>query len=67
MHYFSGVKSFWSIQNNQSVTEAIKKLNSRNKVLSIASYGFSTLDINIQQNKLKNVMRELITFSFKGE
>lgn len=27
MHYFSGIKSFWIVQNNQSVTDAIKKIN----------------------------------------
>ena len=66
MHYFSGVKSFWSVQNNQPVTDSIKTLNSRNKALSIAAYNFSILFTNIPHNKLKNLMRELIDFCFKG-
>ena len=66
MHYFSGVKSFWSVQNNQPVTDSIKTLNSRNKALSIAAYDFSILYTNIPHNKLKNLMRELIDFCFKG-
>ena len=31
------VKSFWPLKNNQSVIDAIKKHNSRNKALSIAT------------------------------
>ena len=66
MHYFSGVKSFWLVQNNHPVMDAIKKLNSRNKALSIAAYHFSTLCTNIVHDKLKNLMRELINFCFTG-
>lgn len=65
MHYFSGVKSFWSVQNNQPLFDTIKKLNRRNKALSIAFFDFSTLYTTIAYNKLKNVIRELINFSFK--
>ena len=43
MHYFSGVKSFWPVQNNQPVIDAIKKFSSRNKALSISTYDVSTL------------------------
>ena len=64
--YFSGVKSFWPIQNNQPVIEAIKKLNGRSKANSISTFDFSTLYTNIPHAKLKNVLRELINFCFKG-
>ena len=67
MHYYAGIKSLWPLQINQPVIDAIKKLNSRNKVLSIGTYDFSTLHTNIPHNKLKNVMRKLINFYFKGE
>ena len=66
MHYFSEIKSFCPIQNNHPRIDQIKKLNSRNNALPIATYGFSALYANILQNKLKNVMRELINFCFKG-
>lgn len=66
MHYFAAVKSFWPIQSNQPIIGAIKKRNSRNKTLSIATYGFSTFFTNIPQNKLKAVMRQLIILRFKG-
>ena len=46
-------------ENNQPVIDGIKKLNSRKKALSIATYDFSTLYTNIQYNELRNVMREL--------
>ena len=65
MHYFSGVKSFWSVPNNESFIDVIKKLNSRNKALSIATYKLSTLYTNIAQNKLKNMMKKLINYCFQ--
>ena len=66
LHYFSEIKSFWSARNNQPVIDVIKKRNSRNKALSIATYDLPIFYTNIAQNKVKNVMRKLISFSFKG-
>ena len=66
MHYFSKVKSFWPVQNNQPAIDVSEKLNSRNKVLSITTYDFSTPYTNIPHNKRKNVMSELINACFKG-
>ena len=61
-YYFSGIKSFCPVRNNQPALYAIKKLNTRNKALSIATYDFSTLNTNILHNKLKNVMRDEFLF-----
>ena len=47
MLYFSAVKSFWPAQNNKPVIDATKKLNKRNKAMSIATCYFPTLYINI--------------------
>ena len=66
MHYFPGVKLFWSARNKQPVIDVIKKFNSRNKALSIATYDLPILYTNIAQNKLKNVVRKLINISFEG-
>ena len=66
MHYLSGVKSFWSARNNQPAIDVIKKLNSRNKALSIATCDLPIRYTNIGKNKLKNVMRKLINCSFEG-
>ena len=66
MHHISGVKSFWPVQNNQPVIDVIKKLNGRNKTLSIATYDISGFYTNIPLSKLKNLTRERIKFCFKG-
>lgn len=48
-----GVQSIWAVQNNQPFIDAIKKeLNNGNKSLSIATFGSSTLYVNIPLNKL---------------
>ena len=64
MLYFSAVKSFWPVQNNKPVIDATKKLNKRNKAMSIATCYFPTLYF-IQQTKY-DVKIELINFCFKG-
>ena len=64
MHYFSGVNSFWPVQNNWPVVDAIKNLTVEIKALSIRTFDISTLYANIPNNKVKNVMRELINFCF---
>ena len=65
-HYYSSVKTFWPIQSNQAVLQAIDKINSRNKAVSITTFDFSTLYTNISHHKLKSVMSELINFCFNG-
>ena len=64
--YFSGVKSFWPIQDNSSVIKNINKLNTRNRAKSITTFDFSTLYTSIPHDKLKNALREVINFGFKG-
>ena len=64
--YFSGVKTFWPILNNLPVINAIKQLNDRKKAYSISTFDFATLYTNIPHGKLKNVLREIINFCFKG-
>ena len=65
-YFYSGVKTFWSIQNNQPAINAINKLNSRNRAGSISTFDFSTLYTNIPHHKLKSVMSNLINFCFHG-
>ena len=65
-HFFSGVKTFWPIQNNVPVINNIKKLNKRHKALSVSSFDFSTLYTNIPHDKLLHVLNELIDFCFQG-
>ena len=52
-------------QNNESVINAISKLNVRNKELSIASYDVSILNTIIPRNKLKKLRDEPVNDCFK--
>ena len=65
MHCFSVVQSFWPVQINQPLIDAIKKLSSRSKELPITTYEFSTLYTNIRDNKLKYLMKRADEFVFQ--
>ena len=65
-HFFSGVKTFWVVQDKQPIIDAIHKINKRRNAKSITTYDFSTLYTNIPHNKLIDVMNELTDFCFKG-
>ena len=65
MHCFSVLQSFWPVQINQPLIDAIKKLSSRSKELSITTYEFSTLYTNIRDNKLKYLMKRADEFVFQ--
>ena len=64
--FFSGVNTFWVVQNNKPVTQSIKKLNTRNQAFSISTFDFSTLYTKIPHNKLIKVLHSLIDFCFDG-
>ena len=66
LQFFSGINSFWVIQNNKPVVRNIKKLNSRNKAHTVSTFDFSTLYTKIPHDKLVSVMDELIDFCFRG-
>lgn len=65
-YFFSYVKTFWVIQNNEDVINSIKKLNKRNALKSMATFDFSTLYTKIPHEKLLEVMNELVDFCFQG-
>ena len=65
-HFFSGVKTFWTVQNNKQVIDSIAKLSKRNKALSVSTFDFSTLYTKIPHSKLLHVLNDLIDFCFKG-
>ena len=52
MYYFSRVKLFWPVQNNQPITDAIKKRSNINKGWSTATYDLFMLSTNITNTKL---------------
>ena len=64
--YFSGVKSFWPIQDNSKVINSLNRINNRSKAKTITTFDFSTLYTSIPHDKLKNALREVINFGFKG-
>ena len=64
--FFSGLNTFWVVQNNKPITDAINKLNERNKANSISNFDFSTLYTKLPHNKLLMVLHHLIEFCFDG-
>lgn len=63
--FFSVVKSFRTIYNNQSVTDTIKNPNGCNKASSIVCFNFSTLSANNPHRKLIRALNKHIDFHFK--
>ena len=64
--FFSGVNTFWVVQNNKPVIQSIKRLNSRSRATSISTFDFSTLYTKIPHKKLIKVLHSLIDFCFDG-
>ena len=64
--FFSGVNTFWVIQNNRPVTDAIKNINNRKAAKSITTFDFSTLYTKIPHPKLIDALNSLTNFCFKG-
>ena len=64
--FYSQVKTFWVIQNNEHVIKSIEKLNKRNSVRSMSTFDFSTLYTKIPHEKLIQVMNSITDFCFQG-
>ena len=64
--FFSGVNTFWVIQNNQPVIKAIKKINDRRQGRSVETFDFSTLYTKIPHIKLTDVLCKMVDFCFSG-
>ena len=64
--FFSGINTFWVIQNSRQVTEAIKKINKRGYARSVNTFDFSTLYTKIPHDKLIFVLHSIVDFCFKG-
>ena len=63
---FSGVNTFWVIQNSQPVLSTLDKINCKNNAKTISSFDFSTLYTNIPHSKLLDELSGIIKFIFKG-
>ena len=63
---WSGVKTFWTIQNNSSLINTVNKLNTRKSAKRMSTFDFSTLYTKIPHDKLLHVLSEITDFAFKG-
>ena len=63
---WSGIKTFWIIQNSYPVVSSINKLNKRKAAKSMSTFDFSVLYTKIPHDKLLYVLNEITDFAFKG-
>ena len=64
--YFSGVKTFWVIDNNINVINTLKSISKKKRAKRLSTFDFSTLYTKIPHKKLLEVLNEIIEFCFKG-
>ena len=64
--FFTGVNTFWVVQNNKLVIDAMNGLNKRRKATSVSTFDFSTLYTKFPHNKLLMILNSLIDFCFDG-
>ena len=62
--FFTGVNTFWVVQNNKPVTDAMNGLNKWRKATSVLTFDFSTLYTKLSHNKLLMLLNSLIDFCF---
>ena len=65
--FYSGVKTFWVIQNNEPVLNSITRINKKGRAKSISTFDFSTLYNKIPHDKLLEVMNDIVDFCFAGD
>ena len=59
--FFTGVNTFWVVQNNKLVIDAMNGLNKRMKATSVSTFNFSFLYTTLPHNKLLMVLNSLIS------
>ena len=64
--YFSGVKTFWVIDNNKNVLDSLKSLSKKNRAKKLSTFDFSTLYTKIPHKKLMDVLIDIVEFCFRG-
>ena len=65
-HFYSGIKSYWIINNRDPVLRAVSKSQARKSAKCVTSFDFSTLYTKIPHDKLIDVLNKIIDFAFKG-
>ena len=63
---FSGIKTFWVIQNSKPVLATLHNVSNKNNAKTVSSYDFSTLYTKIPHSKLFDELSSIIHFIFKG-
>ena len=58
--------TFWVVQYNKPVIDAMNGLNKRKKVTYVSTFDFSTLYTKLSHNKHLMVLNSLIVFCFDG-
>ena len=64
--FFTGVNTFWVVQNYKPVIDAMNGLNKRRKAASVLTFDFSTLYTKLPHDKLLMLLNSLIDFCFDG-
>ena len=52
-HFYSGIKTYWIVQNREPVIRAVNNSHTRRSAKCLSSYDFSTLYTKIPHDKLK--------------
>ena len=63
---FTGANTFWVVQNNKPVIDAMNGLDKRRKATSVSTFDFPTLFTKLPHNKLLMVLNSSIDFCFDG-
>ena len=64
--FFTGVNTFWVVQNNKPVIDAVNGHNKQRKATSASTFEFSVLYTKLPHNKRLMVLNSLIDFCFDG-
>ena len=48
--FFTGVKTFWVVQNNKTIIDVMNELNKRRKATSVSTFDFSTFYTKFPHN-----------------
>ena len=64
--YYSGINSYWIVQNRDPVMDTVKKSVDHKSAKCVSSFDFSTLYTKIPHDKLLDVLGRIIDFVFKG-
>ena len=64
---WSGIKTFWTIQNSYPVISSINELNKCKAAKSKSNFDFSMHYTKIPHDRLLYVLNEITDFAFKGE